>query len=205
MKQLISMDIEAIIPTYSSDGGNFTTVELVEGSHLIKKSVRSVIKGICRQSNYDLKVARKKPKDLLNITKTPPIPINENLTLLAAKTRVPMAKNDGAHAYVNLEQIECVKGNNIIFKSGKVLETLYKEKTLMRQKVGAYIVKANAISEKSIMVGGEKSISLEDLVKIFNRLEIVIKDPREDPTKDSSKDIEEGSDEGNGKDPDTEE
>lgn len=132
MKNVLEGEIQAIVPIYGKSGGNFTQVKLLTGDYLIKKSIKSVMRSICKYYHYDLKSSNEKYGSMLGIKKMPPIPFTRDLVLIAVKTRCPIGKDDGAYSYINVEQVERVKDKVVYFKDGSSLNTLLEDKTVLK-------------------------------------------------------------------------
>lgn len=173
MKRVTSKEIQALIPLYTDEGGNFTSVKAEEGETLLEKSVRTVLKNICEFYHYDLEASNKDYRRELGIKKLPPIPLKDSLVLIAVKVRKPIGKNDGAYAYVNVGKVEKVEGSKIIFKDGTTLETLSTEKTI---KTSIYMARSlkEEIKSKKAMVREEEVGYTGKKIKLYEDLHIVI-------------------------------
>ena len=184
MKDILKGEIQAIVPIYTRQGGNFTQIKDGDGDILVKKSTRSVLKEICKFYHYDLKSSNQEYGDMLGIKKTPPIPFTKELILIAVKTRTPIGKDDGAFSYVNIEKVEDVKDQTIYFKDGNNLKTLSKDKTILRNINLAKLLKTKTTRGLSSLREEESSYDIytadrlslrEDLNIIYRKLQAIEK------------------------------
>lgn len=184
MKDILKDEIEAIIPIYTKEGGNFTKVKRVGEDLLVAKSVKSVLKDICKFYHYDLKSSNKAYGRMLGIKKTPPIPFTKNLIFIAVKTRKPIGKDDGAFSYVNIEKVEEVKEGTIYFKDGKVLDILSKDKTILKNINLAKLLKEKPTRDPFVLREEELNYNIytkdilslkEDLTIIYRKIQQIEK------------------------------
>ena len=132
MREILSKNIKALIPFYTEEGCNASLIKTAEGDIIIEKKVKRVLKDICLYYKYDLEGSNKEYGQSVNLKKTPPIPIRPDLIFIAAKTRIPVGKNDGAFSYINISNIGRVKDKAIYFKNGEVLNTITNTSTIVK-------------------------------------------------------------------------
>ena len=166
MKEILEDEILALVPEYTGEGANFTGALLFNKEKLIlKKNIKSSLKMLCAFYHFDLKSANKTSKELLGITKSPPICIRNNLVFICVKTRTPIGKDDGAYSYINTEMIKGVKEGVVVFKDGSDLRVISSAKTIEKEIKHANILKQMIrprTSKRGVLVREEESPYLED-------------------------------------------
>ena len=105
-------EILAIIPVYVRNYGNSTLVYTSKRKVFVKKTVKTVMNNLCRYHNFDMKASNEKYRKWLSIGLNVPVPITDKDTYIPIRTRVPIAKNDGAYGYVNLRGIRSIEFYN---------------------------------------------------------------------------------------------
>lgn len=175
MEKILQGQIEALVPIYTGTGANASIVRRVEGDLLLDKSIKSVLRDICRYYHYDLASSNKKYGEILAMKKMPPIPFREDLILIAVKTRLPIGKDDGAFSYVNIDQVERVEGKIIYFKDGNSLKILAEDRTVEKNIRLAELLKSQ-LRKSSIMareVEAIYDISLGERLDIKRDLSLI--------------------------------
>ena len=180
MKDILKGDIQALVPIYTKEGGNYTKILLKDKQVLLEKSIRTVLRDICKYYHYDLKISNRDYGSMINVKKTPPIPFTRDLILIAVKTRSPIGKDDGAFSYVNIERIKTLKDGTIYFNNGSSLKTLAKDTSIQKNISLARLLKSQANNRDLLVreeghgpydICMEDQISLrEDLIVIYKRL-----------------------------------
>lgn len=136
MVDLNTEPIEFLLPEYVQDIGNCTRLYSSEGSRLIKKSIKTVIKNLCKQNEMRSSLSKSQCMDILGIKHNIPIPISPEEIYIKVKTRVPCCKNDGAYGYLNLKYLEGIieEEEEVLIKitSGELITSLSKINTLQK-------------------------------------------------------------------------
>ncbi len=126
--------IEFLLPEYVLNIGNCTRIYTLEGSKLIKKSIKTVIKNLCKQNKIKSSLSKSQCMDILGIKHNVPILLGPEDIYIKVKTRVPYCKNDGAYGYLNLKYFERVVKEEeevlIEISSGEYIKSLSKIPTL---------------------------------------------------------------------------
>jgi len=102
----IEQDILAILPTYRGDKGNCTLILREDGQHIIERTVKTVIKKICKHNHIDLRAANETYGGLLNLKTNIPLVISPERIFIQLKAREPVGKDDGAMGYFKLGGID---------------------------------------------------------------------------------------------------
>lgn len=178
MKDIVRYKVLAFIPEYTQEGANYTRVLIYNRESIIlKKNINSSLKTICEFYHFDLKASKKTAKEMLGITKSSPIAINNDLVFIAIKTRYPIGKDDGAYSYINIDMIGAVKEGEIKFKDGKVLKVISSPKTIEKSIKYANILKQmmwNKNTYKKEVVREEyEELYLEDYGDLKKDLNII--------------------------------
>lgn len=110
MENLFNEELMAIVPQYIEERGN-CTVLYTKGSQpvVINKSIKTVIRLIGKHYMIDLNESRKRYSSLMSSSILVPIALSKKDVFVPFKTRVPMYKNDGAFAYINMNYIQKVR------------------------------------------------------------------------------------------------
>lgn len=110
MIKYIEQGIMAIVPEYVENKGNCSKL-YVSGmeSVVLEKNIKSVIKQISKYYMLDLNQFKIKYSTLVSSPNLVPIAFSRLDVFVPIKTRIPMYKNDGAFAYVNIRYIENIK------------------------------------------------------------------------------------------------
>lgn len=129
---IFSKGIMAMVPQYEIGIGDTTIIYHRDGS-ITKKNhnINSVIKSIGRYFLVDLKESKRYYSEFLGIRKNLPLVFDQNTILMSVKTRIPIAKNDGAMSYVNYRFVKEINHSLITFDTGESLQTLTSNETLM--------------------------------------------------------------------------
>lgn len=154
MKDLFEGEIMAFIPEYIDSRGNCTILYRKDFHPLIlDKSIRSVLRLIGRHYLIDLKEMKNRYRPLMSSRNLIPIALSQKDILIPFKTRVPMYKNDGAFAYINMKyirEIKADKGSSLVtledgflikclcsistvekhMRNGEIVSRCYQNKTL---------------------------------------------------------------------------
>lgn len=136
MVGLDSDKIEFIAPEYVSNIGNCTRVYTEDGSKVIKRSIKTVVKNICKQKKMTYSLSRSQCIEILGIKHNIPISLGPEDIYIKVKTRTPYCKNDGAYGYLNLKFFDSLieKSGQIFIRidSGRKILVISKRKTLER-------------------------------------------------------------------------
>ncbi|KMT22898.1 hypothetical protein [Clostridium cylindrosporum] len=127
--------ILAIRPVYIKDKGDCTMV-LKEGTKeiLIEKPIDIVIEDEMALRMVDLKVLKKKIKEITKMKKNYPLyPTNEEMLVLV-KLREAKVVGDRAYGYINNNYIDSVYNGVIITKGGEKYKLQESEKTFNRRR-----------------------------------------------------------------------
>ncbi len=132
--KIISKGVCAVIPIYSDEFGNATKIMTKDGtSHLIDRTIRTILKLICQYYGVDIISTRKKYGKIINMRNVIPIPLSHNLVLIPFKMRRPISLKDGSYGYVNyflIEEVYREEGQTIIkLKNNNKLKCLCELKT----------------------------------------------------------------------------
>ena len=109
MEDIVSKDIMAILPMYIGGMGNVTHVYTREGVLELGYTIKTVIRKLSEYYCLDLKSCNKTYGGLLSSRYRPPIPFNSDNIFIQFKTRIPIAKHDGAYGYFNINSIKKTK------------------------------------------------------------------------------------------------
>lgn len=175
MKGLVNKSIIAMMPHYTGEGANFTRVLLMDGKEvLLQKTIYSTLRCLCKFYHYDLTASNKTCGEILNIKKTPPIPINSGMVFIAVKTRTPIGKDDGAYSYINIEMIKKVQENTIHFKNGDHLKAICTYKTIEKNIKQAKLLKEMMRTRQAI-IREREAVYIEDIKSLRVDLDMVYK------------------------------
>lgn len=171
MEKIIEKGIEAILPVYLKDRGNCTAIYTREDKFILEKTIKTTISNICKYYHLDLKASNESYGNLLSIKKYPPIPFTYNQIFIPIKTRIPIAKHDGAYGYVNINSIEKISRSKskdisrIYLSNNRVIEVYSKDSTILRNINNGAIVKKILANENTSMIHEEESLyTAEDRV-----------------------------------------
>lgn len=181
MENILKKGLDALVPIYTEGGYNSTCIKLGQGEILMEKSVKGVLKDLCAYYHYDLKKSNQDYGQKINLKKMVPIPLTQDIVLIAIKTRSPIGKDDGALSYINIQSIKKVKQGQVYFKNGSSLKTLCSQATIEKHIGLAKLLKDLAGKKTSLLREEEASylsdtISLrQDLLIIYKRLQSIEK------------------------------
>lgn len=138
INRIIEKGISSMVPIYINESGNSTEITTKDGqSYIILKTLKTVLKIICRFYGADVKSVRIKYGKIINQKTIVPLPLSYNLVLIPFKTRKPIVLKDGSYGYINIFAIESIygtrdnKGETIIqLKNGKAISCLCNIKTV---------------------------------------------------------------------------
>lgn len=102
----IEQDILAILPTYRGDKGNCTLILREDGQQIVGRTVKTVIKKICKHHHIDLRAANETYGSLLNLKTNIPLVISPERIFVQLKVREPVGKDDGAMGFFKLGGID---------------------------------------------------------------------------------------------------
>lgn len=173
MRELVQKKIIAMLPHYTGEGANFTRVLLLDGEEvLLQKTIHSTLKCLCQYYHYDLTASNRTCGEMLNIKKTPPIPINENMIFIALKTRTPIGKDDGAYSYINIEMIKKIQGEKVHFKNGDHLKVNCTQKTIEKNIKQAKLLK-EMMQTRQIVIREKEATYIKEIESLKIDLETV--------------------------------
>lgn len=109
---LIEQDFLAILPTYRDNLGNCTLVVREDGQFVVGKTLRTVIKKICRHYHIDQKSANSYYGRMLSLRTGLPLVISPERIYIQLKIREPIGKDDGAMGYIRVNSISEVLERN---------------------------------------------------------------------------------------------
>lgn len=186
MKEILKYKVLALVPEYTKEGANFTRVLLLNRDGVIlKKNINSSLKTICQFYHFDLKSSNKTAKEMLGMTKSPPIAIANDLVFIAVKTRTPIGRDDGAYSYINIAMIEKVREGNrdinieveIIFKDGKSLKVISSAKTIEKSIKYANILKqtisSRIIDKMGMVKESQEEFYIDEYAGLRKDLDII--------------------------------
>lgn len=158
MKELISKDILAILPTYIEGEGNCTIVLVKDGSKIkIKYTIRTVIRRLCAYYRLDLRESNRQFKDLFKISNGIPVPISKDRIYIQIKVREPIGKDDGAMGFIKLDAIKKIVGTKgearILLNNGAEVACLCSQKTLRKHMNIGQLAKRLYEEDKDLQVG----------------------------------------------------
>lgn len=121
-------------PKYEGHYGNVTEIITGDGEKcIIYKTLKTILRIICRYYGLDLKTIRTKYGSIVNQKNIVPLPLSHDLVLLPFKMRKPIFIKDGSYGYVNIFYIEDIyeEGNStkIRLSSGQKITCLNTLKT----------------------------------------------------------------------------
>lgn len=183
MEQIIQKGIEAILPVYIKDRGNCTTIYTREDEFILEKTIKTIISNLCKYYHLDLTASNTTYGNLLSIKKYPPIPLTHDQIFIPIKTRIPIAKHDGAHGFVNINAIEKVvtsksENNSIIYLSNnKTIKVYSKDCTIQRNINNGEIVKRLFKRTNSPIIKEQESLyEAEDAIATKKDIAMVYKE-----------------------------
>lgn len=175
MRDLVQKRIIAMIPHYTGEGANFTQVLLMDGEEvLLRKTVNSTLKCLCKFYHYDLTASNKTCGEMLGVKKTPPIPINSDMVFIAIKTRTPVGKDDGAYSYINIEMIKELRENTIHFKNGDHLKVSCTKKIIEKNIKQAKLLK-EMMQTRNTVIKERESVYMKEIESLREDLEMAYK------------------------------
>lgn len=165
MESIIKKDIMAIVPKYIQNKGNCTLIYTKSEVIEVNKSIKTVIRNICKYYHLDLRASNDTYGKLLCARKNPPVPFTSNDIFILVKTRKPIGQHDGAHGYVKIDSIDKIVYKSerdrypcIILASGQSIEALCTMGTLNKNMSNGVLVKkllgqesSNTVRETSPM------------------------------------------------------
>ncbi len=128
--------IAAVVPCYHGSLGNATEIMYLDnGSLLVPRTVKTVLRNTAREFAIDLKAAREKYRKLLNCGRSAPIPLNAQVLLIPLKMRQVVSKNDSSRGYINCFAIKDVKEEgsstcHVILRDGRTVKCLHSIKNI---------------------------------------------------------------------------
>lgn len=183
MEKTIQKGIEAILPVYLKNRGNCTVIYTREDEVILEKTIKTTILNICKYYHLDLKASNETYGKLLSIKKHPPIPFTYNQIFIPIKTRIPIAKHDGAYGYVNISSIEKVsktksKERSLLYIGNhRTIEVYSKELTIQKNISKGEVVKKILANENMPMILEEENLYLsEDKVATKKDIAMVYKE-----------------------------
>ncbi len=192
MQNIFKEEIIALLPSYIKDRGN-STVVWIQGQEpvIIESTIKTTIKNMCRFYHLDLKASNKTYGELLSIKRSPPIPFKTDKIFIKLKTRIPLARDDGAYGYINLDYIEKtikIKENkktliqlrdqqflevhgrietiNKTIKNGEIIKKLVGRQDLLeiREEGPSYLEESTPATKKDIALIYMKLVELTDKI-----------------------------------------
>lgn len=163
MEKILDDIIVAFVPHYVKDKGNCTLVYTIgSGPIVIEKNIKTFIKNLCKHYMIDLAETRKRYKKMILYPNMLPIPLSKNDIYIPFKTRIPLAKNDGALGYINMNYIKKIsegKGTTSIqIEGGICLEVLSTVDTVNRHMKDGTIVRNCFIERTSTSVAEDNIV-----------------------------------------------
>lgn len=171
MQKVFKEEIIAILPSYIKDKGNCTVVWIKNKEPvIIEKTIKTTIKNMCRYYHLDLKSSNKTYGEILSIKRSPPIPFGRDKVFIKVKTRIPLARDDGAYGYINLsaiEKISSIKENKrtlVCLKNQQFLEVYGKIETINKNIKNGEIVRRLLREKDTIGVKESPDFYLEESI-----------------------------------------
>ncbi len=168
MERTIEKGIEAVLPIYLKDRGNCTVIYTREDEVILEKTIKTTISNLCKYYHLDLRASNETYGKLLSIKKYPPIPFTHNQIFVPIKTRIPIAKHDGAYGYVNIKAIKKVsqtksRDNSLLYLSNnRAIEVYSKESTIHKNISKGQVVKKILANESPPMLHEEENLYLAE-------------------------------------------
>lgn len=170
MNKIIEKGIIAILPEYIKDRGNCTTIWTKDKEEIVlERSVKTVIRNMAKYYHLDLKAANKTYGELLAIKKSAPIPFTKEDIFINVKTRIPLAKDDGAYGYIKVNTIDKVKESNgeeekatIYLKDGRSIKVYSRIETLNKNISNGEVLKKVLQNKNPLLVKENPSLYLEE-------------------------------------------
>lgn len=183
MEKIIEKTIEAILPVYLKDRGNCTLIYTSEDKIILDKTTKTTILNLCKYYHLDLKASNETYRKLLSIKKYPPIPFTYNQIFIPIKTRIPIARHDGAYGYVNVSSIEKIsktksKDNSLLYLSkNRTIEIYSKESTIERNISKGLVVKkilSNNVAmiheDENLYIAEDKVATKKDIAMVYKEI-----------------------------------
>ncbi len=130
IRLLLLEGILAVVPEYLPDFGNATTVYTRKATYLDAPLPRTIFRNIAAHYGIDLRTSRAPLAERFHIVKNVPYVFDSDNIFFAVRTRLPVAKNDGASSYVNAAAIVGVSGDTITFDTDETLTVLESQRSV---------------------------------------------------------------------------
>lgn len=152
----------AVVPVYEYMLGNVCVWYGLKGEVVRRDfSVRTQLRRFFREHGLEEAGYLEKARKILGIRKYVPLAFAADCVLFPVKVRVPIAKGDGALAYVRYEAVRGVEDNRIRFTTGERLDCLQSKKSLEEAMTRAGTMQALVKSEEARLVAERKLIRFE--------------------------------------------
>jgi hypothetical protein len=128
MKDFVTKDIMAIVPTYIADRGNCTIIYAEDENITTNSSVRNIVKRLCTHYHLDKTASNKYFGNLIQVRNGVPLPLTRDKILIQLKVRKPIGHCDGGMGYFNLDSIKTIKGMDmdatVVLKNGEEIQCI---------------------------------------------------------------------------------
>lgn len=136
MKEFITKEIMAIIPTYIAGRGNCTVIYTDEENIVLDSTVRTIIRKLCAHYHLDMRASNKYFGGLISVKNGVPLPLTRDKIFIQLKVRKPVGHCDGSMGYFNLDSIEKIKdlkkNTSIILNNGTEIECMSTQATIKK-------------------------------------------------------------------------
>ena len=127
----------AVVPIYEAMTGNICVYYGLKGEAVKQPfTVQTQMRRFFREHRIDEKEYQKKARRVLGI-------------FMPVKVRVPIARSDGAYAYVRYEAIQDISDNQILLTTGEPLDCLQSRRSLAESLARAGTIQAVLCSEEA--------------------------------------------------------
>lgn len=160
------------LPVYGDDGSNGTIILFKEKqSRWDRRKLRTILAGLARVYQKDLRLIRAKGKELGGQKTMNPLPISPDIILVPFRTRKPVGKDDGAVGYIFRSAIKEIRFNEdateVVLKDGQAIRILEGLATAKR-----HFHRACLIGQNSLQYGVDirrKEDAWREIQEIYNQ------------------------------------
>lgn len=154
----------AVVPVYEAMTGNICIYYGFKGEAEQRTfTVRTQIRRFFREHRMDEKEYLHKARQILGIKKQIPLAFLPDCIFLPIKVRIPVARGDGAYAYVRYEGIRNLSDNQLLLTTGEPLDCLQSKRSLQEAMARAHALQSVLKSEEACRNAERKLLRLEML------------------------------------------
>ncbi len=140
----------AVVPIYEAMTGNICVYYGLKGEAVKQPfTVQTQMRRFFREHRIDEREYQKKARRVLGIKKSLPLGFTSDCIFMPVKVRVPIARSDGAYAYVRYEAIQDISDNQILLTTGEPLDCLQSRRSLAESLARAGTIQAVLCSEEA--------------------------------------------------------